>query len=186
MTLKTSNPWTIWRPIYRFTWAQWQLQSYRHFAQKINGLSTAVVLDIGTGTGEYIQFLNFDPRKKFIFSDPDYKSLQIAQRRAETKGLNAEFIVGDAFAVMDRVDNCTILSLVHVLSVLDRPFEFVDRALKKYGDEIEILAYLSKFNEVSRGQKTDFGLGFARLSATDLRSRFDVCKISRLVNLYYR
>lgn len=186
MKPQKSNLWRIWRPVYKYTWAKWQRQSYIHFANILNNSDSEIVLDIGTGTGEYIELLENHTRRKFIFSDPDAKSLNIAEYRAQMRGLNASYIVGDAFEVLSKVDDCSILSMLHVLSVLEQPFDFVDRAVKKYGEQIKIYAYLSRFNETHLSTDQDLRLGFARLRADELRKRFRVNRISSTVNLYCR
>ncbi len=58
--MRNKNPrniWRFWRPIYGFTWATWQASSYAHYASYLNALQNSIVLDIGTGTGEYIKSL---------------------------------------------------------------------------------------------------------------------------------
>lgn len=178
------NAWRIWRPVYKFTWAVWQRRSYKHYAKLVNSLENACILDIGTGTGEYIKYINPSSNCRFIFTDPDETSLKIAKKRAIHKGLNCEFIVGYADEVVEQIEHCTHLSLIHVLSVINDPFEFIDSVKLKYGNSVNIFAYLSRFNATKGSGGKSNGVGFSRLDKESLDRRFKVKKISPLNNFY--
>lgn len=177
------NIWAVWRPVYKYSWAVWQRKSYVHYANIVNKLSDAVILDIGTGTGEYIKYIRANNGVRFIFSDPDPKALEIAMQYSSRQGLNCEFIVGNADEVIKLVDNCTHVSLIHVLSVIDNPFEFVDAVKTKFSN-VKIYAYLSKLN-AKRNSKGGVGrAGFRRLDKDQLLEYFVVEPVNYLNNVY--
>jgi ubiquinone/menaquinone biosynthesis C-methylase UbiE len=183
MRHRRKNPWALWRPIYKYSWAVWQKESYKHYAQVVNNIEDGVILDIGTGTGEYIKYIKSNNRLKFIFTDPDNKSLELAKIRAHRQGLNCEFVVGYADEVLEKVSFCTHLSLIHVLSVIDEPFDFIESAKKNYKNA-KIYVYLSRFSAKSGLTMSRTRVGFRRLEKNKLIKYFQVEKISALINLY--
>jgi ubiquinone/menaquinone biosynthesis C-methylase UbiE len=184
--MRNKNPrniWRFWRPIYGFTWATWQASSYAHYASYLNTLQNSIVLDIGTGTGEYIKSLKKNDSCQFIFTDPDEKSLLIAQKNALELGLNCTFIVGGINEILESKLEYTHISLVHVLSVLDDPECSIIKIKNIQTSQVKIIAYLSRFNASSERNKKS-KLGFSRLNRKWLESEFISCRVGLFNRMY--
>jgi len=127
--------------LYAFTWAIMQKSSYRHFEKYTHGKTGCTILDIGTGTGEYIKFIA--KNNHYILTDIDSKSLKKAENRARKylKNGSWDVKVGDASSVVatEKVD---IISCLHAISSLYNPNEFVSLALDSLNQGGELLIYI--------------------------------------------
>ena len=143
------NVWTIWRPIYAFTWGIWQKNSYQHFVvmtKKYRGLS---ILDLGTGIGPYIKDLGDNNKNKFVFTDPDRLALATAEHSAK-KNLpklfatrHLQFRVGKAEEILKKINKVDIIVLIHVISVLPDPVGVLRLALTKLKPGGKIMMYVN-------------------------------------------
>jgi 2-polyprenyl-3-methyl-5-hydroxy-6-metoxy-1,4-benzoquinol methylase len=183
--LKNKNLWKFWRPFYKYTWAVWQKASYDHYAKYINALDDAIVLDIGTGIGPYISKLNPKPSTRIIFTDPDRKSIYQAMSQDHCKKHLFTFDCIDADGAIKRYKLCTHISLIHVLSVINNPFQFIKKCYKEIGDDLEILVYLSQFNAKSSLKKSSRIFGFARLQKAKLDEHFTKTRVNIINNFYF-
>jgi len=140
------NIWRYWRPIYRYTWAIAQQSSYGHF-QTYTSSGKKLVLDIGTGTGEYISSLPTD--NKYIFTDIDPVALEIASRRASEylHDGNYELIVCDAFEAIQRFKDVDIISIIHVISVVSKPGDLIRSAIEHLKPGGILLIYISRISK---------------------------------------
>jgi SAM-dependent methyltransferase len=142
----TKNIWSYWRPIYRYTWAIAQLSSYGHFRASTSS-GNKLVLDIGTGTGEYIKNLPTDNR--YIFTDIDPVSLAIAGRHAREhlREGSYELVVCDAFAALRDHGDADIVSFIHVISVVADPGELIRTAKERLKPGGTLLIYISRISK---------------------------------------
>lgn len=140
------NIWCYWRPIYRYTWAKVQKSSYDHF-QDFTECGNKLVLDIGTGTGEYVKKLSVN--NKYIFTDIDPASLKITATLAEKylKKDNYEILVCDAFEAIKRHKDIDVISIIHVISVISNPIELIGVAINKLKPGGILLIYISRVSK---------------------------------------
>lgn len=140
------NPWKYWRPIYKYTWAFVQRSSYRHFAAYTQKLSAGLVVDLGTGTGEYIHTVARGHR--YLFSDVEPRSLQLASKRAQAclPGGSWSIQLGDAESVIARAPRADVVSVIHVISVVNDPHALVAAALENLRPGGCLLIYISRFS----------------------------------------
>ena len=146
--MKKKNIWEYWRPVYGFTWAVMQRSSYRHLTQTLRHMdSPKVVLDIGCGTGEYIKHL---PRRHtYRFVDIDPKSLEIARRECERHLPAGHWSVHclDAEGALERLGPVDVITVVHVISVVDDPDDIIERAKQALNHRGELLMYISRMSK---------------------------------------
>jgi SAM-dependent methyltransferase len=142
------NSWSYWRPVYRFTWAMAQRSSYRHF-RRVAAAGSLDVLDIGTGTGEYIRTIS--PHNRYVFTDIDQPSLEIAQRRAQQRFEPDRYRVVqcDAVSAAHRHPGRNLVSMIHVISVVPDPHALIEAAKASLADDGRIVVYISRFSKYS-------------------------------------
>lgn len=158
------NKWSLWRPIYPFTWARWQAASYRHFANTLGKQHT--VLDIGTGIGSYIAQLPRD--NHYIFTDIDPIALQRAETQAQKylRPGTYQFACCDAETAVKQFGQADIISLIHVITVLPDPAAFYRVLGEHIGKGTQVYLYVNRFSKFippSWAKYTE-KLGFAPLS----------------------
>ncbi len=143
------NVWTLWRPVYSFTWGLWQKSSYEHFADFTRKNHDLTILDIGTGVGPYIKYLGEKNKNRFIFSEPDRLALKVAERRVKKylpnmmKKNAPEFLIGYAEDILKKTKKVDIIVLVHVISVLPHPDAFLKLALQHLKPGGKIMLYVN-------------------------------------------
>jgi SAM-dependent methyltransferase len=157
--MNKKNIWEYWRPVYGFTWALMQRSSYRHLIQALRRMDAPkVVLDIGCGTGEYIKHL--PQRHTYRFVDIDPKSLAIARRECERHLNPGHWSIHclDAGGALDHLGPVDVITVVHVISVVENPLDLIERAKRTLNHRGELLMYIScmskrlprRFNGVAR------------------------------------
>lgn len=141
-----NNIWRYWRPIYRYTWAIAQKSSYSHF-RSYTSSGNKLVLDIGTGTGEYIR--NLPANNRYIFTDIDPVALDIAARHAKEHlhDGNYELVVCDASEAINRFKDADIISIIHVISVVSSPGDLIRDALENLKPGGILLIYISRISK---------------------------------------
>jgi phosphatidylethanolamine/phosphatidyl-N-methylethanolamine N-methyltransferase len=179
------NPWTYWRPIYRYTWALAQRSSYKHFCSYLRNGGKRV-LDIGTGTGVYIK--NLTRNNFYYFSDVDEKSLDKAKTVAN-KYLNDNsycFYQGDALNILSEVSDVDIISLIHVISVVPEPEQLIKTAIEKLNSQGELIIYISSLSKKIplSFENTFKHLGFKPLRLENMGVKWTVHKVSPLNECY--
>jgi hypothetical protein len=184
LDMKIRNIWKLWRPIYKYTWAVWQKASYDHYVEYVSALEGATVLDIGTGIGAYIPKLNLKSGTKIIFTDPDQASIDRAMSIEHPQKDRFIFDCLDADSAIEKYRQCSHLSLIHVLSVIDEPFQFIDKCYREVGHELEVLVYLSQFNATSSKKTKSLIFGFARLHDAKLARYFKKTSVGSINNFY--
>lgn len=182
--VRIDNKWALWRPIYQYTWAKWQRSSYRHFADYINALDNATVLDLGTGIGSYIHLLKPKANTRIIFTDPDSLSLAQAAAVPSPWATNFIFDVLDAESAVAKYSEASHISLVHVYSVLTDPEAFLERC-HQFTPHVTMLIYLSRFNGMRGLDHISSALGFKQIDVSLLKSRFQHEAVGRL-NVSFR
>ncbi len=182
--MKIKNIWKLWRPFYKFTWAIWQKASYNHYIEYVNALDGATILDIGTGIGAYIPKLNLKPGTRMIFTDPDQASLAKAISQSHPQKEMFTFDCIDADTAIVKYRECTHVSLIHVLSVIEEPFQFIHKCYQEAGHDIEIIVYLSQFNASPSKKTWSRIFGFARLNEADLARYFKKKEVGAINNFY--
>lgn len=143
------NSWAYWRPVYRFTWAVAQASSYRHY----DGIVSACrgkVLDIGTGTGEYIKTL--PQANTYTFTDIDAPSLAIAKSRARQTLPQGSYQVlkCDGIEALRQNPDQDLISIIHVISVVPDPRRLLDAAVDNLAAGGRIVVYISRFSKYSK------------------------------------
>jgi len=135
----------FWTSTYKFTWAVVQRSSYKHFIKYTHNKDKSVILDIGTGTGEYIKMLA--KNNQYIFTDIDEKALKKAEQRAQKylSGSNWHIKVGDAKEILACREYPDIISLIHVISLISDPQSFIKLALGNLNNNGELLIYVSQY-----------------------------------------
>lgn len=135
----------FWTSTYKFTWAVAQSSSYKHFTKYTHTKDKSVILDIGTGTGEYIKMLAQNNR--YIFTDIDEKALKKAEQRAHKhlSQTNWHIKVGDAKEILACREYPDIISLIHVISLIKDPQAFIKLALSSLNKNGELLIYVSQY-----------------------------------------
>ena len=137
--------WSVWRPIYRWTWAQAQKSSYEHAAEWLKGKKTRV-LDVGTGTGEYIVLLPIGNR--YTFTDIHQASLDKAKARAQ-KYLNDavfDFQKISAEEALEKNPEMDVILMVHVISVIGNHEDLIRKAMKALKPGGSLLVYINRFS----------------------------------------
>lgn len=164
------NPWKLWRPVYGFTWALAQRSSYEHFCRYTREKKNCLILDVGTGTGEYIKNLGKD--NDYIFSDVDPKALNSARKKAAKylpqERWNAK--VGDADKVITISPKVDVISVIHVISVVKNPLELISKAMENLKPGGSLLIYISRFSAgiKHRCNPLTRALGFRLMNVGDL------------------
>ena len=152
--------WSLWRPIYRWTWAQAQKSSYEHAAEWLKG-KKAQVLDVGTGTGEYIAMLPAGNR--YIFTDIHLASLEKAKARAQAQ-LNAayEFQNVAAEEALEKNPGMDVILMIHVISVIGDHEKLIQKAVDALKPGGSLLVYINRFsrNFAMLDNPILLGLGF--------------------------
>lgn len=140
------NPWRYWRPIYRYTWAFLQQSSYLHFSSYTRNLQSRLIIDLGTGTGEYISKVGAS--NAYIFSDIDAVSLEKAANRASAFLPEGCWRVqlGDAREVVATAPQADVVSVIHVISVVEDPGLLIQTALDNLKPDGRLLIYISRFS----------------------------------------
>lgn len=147
------NPWLFWRPVYNFTWAKWQQSSYRHFGKWTEKQKGLKILDLGTGTGDYIRYLGKD--NYYIFTEPDKQSINQAKKQAARylKVGQYEFRLGYAEEILQKTEPVDVISMLHVISVVPNPNAVIKLCLKKIKKGGALLIYLNTRRKLSMGLK---------------------------------
>src|SRR5206468_2318080 len=116
------NSWAYWRPVYHFTWALAQSSSYRHY-RKVLSTFKGKVLDIGTGTGEYISTL--PTVNTYTFTDVDSGSLAVAEERARSTLQSGTYKIvrSDGLDALRANPHQDLISIIHVISVVPDPHQ---------------------------------------------------------------
>lgn len=143
------NSWAYWRPIYRFTWAVAQASSYRHY-DRIVSACRGKVLDIGTGTGEYIKTL---PQTNiYTFTDIDAPSLAVAKRRAKLNLPQGSYQIlkCDGIDALQKNPGQDLISIIHVISVVPDPQHLLEAAVDSLARGGKIVVYISRFSKYSK------------------------------------
>lgn len=145
-TAMRKNNWRYWRPIYSYTWAKVQRSSYDHFQGFTEG-GNKLVLDIGTGTGEYVK--NLSPNNKYIFTDIDPVALKITAKYAKEylKEGNYEIFVCDALEAIKRHKDVDVISIIHVVSVISNPRDLIKTAINHLKPGGILLIYISRISK---------------------------------------
>lgn len=140
------NSWKYWRHVYSYTWAVAQRSSYEHFQHYIRG-GNKVVLDIGTGVGEYIKKL--PKNNRYIFTDLDPIALGDAevQCRKHLKPETYELVCCDAVEAVSRSSDIDVLSLIHVISVVDDPEALISASIRSLRPGGILLIYISSISK---------------------------------------
>ena len=172
------NKWTCWRSIYPYTWAVWQKSSYQHFAEYVNALEHAIVLDLGTGIGACIPLLKLKPSTRIIFTDPDSVSLSQAQTVSNESSKQFTFDVLDAKSAIEKYSTATHVSLLHVYSVLPDPLILLEQCRRQVPQAL-LLIYLSKFNGIPWLNFLSSAFGFAQIDRALLEAQFSVSPVGR-------
>lgn len=143
------NSWSYWRPIYHLTWAIAQRSSYKHYKSVVADCH-GKVLDIGTGTGEYIQDL--PKRNTYTFTDIDAPSLAVAEKRAKERLGNGTYKIlnCDGVHALKAITNQDLISIIHVISVVPDPEELLKLAIEKLAPGGKIVVYISRFSKYSK------------------------------------
>ncbi len=180
-----SNRWKYWRPIYRFTWALAQSSSYRDFNAHLRG-EAKKVLDIGSGTGEYIKSLRTDCQ--FYFSDIEAASLAKAKSRAQRylRPGSFHFLQADAHEAIKQVPSVDVISLLHVISVIPEPQKLIEEAYDKLSPGGELLIYISRMSKrFADVEGVMFRqLGFDTVDLMSMRSDWEIKKVGALNERY--
>lgn len=144
------NPWRFWRPFYKYTWAVAQRSSYHHFSQYTQNVHSRLILDLGTGTGEYISQVGRS--NHYIFSDLDCNALRIAACKAEQHLPSAGWCVmqGDALQLVRAAPPADIVSAIHIISVVSDPEALIAAALHNLKPGGKLLIYISRFSRHCR------------------------------------
>jgi SAM-dependent methyltransferase len=138
------NIWKYWRPIYRWTWAKAQESSYQHAAEWLKG-KKATVLDVGTGTGEYIALL--PQENHYIFTDIDEGSLKKATRRAMDRlGWGFEVKKLSAMEALEQHQDLDVILMVHVISVIGNHEALIRKAMECLKPGGSLLIYINRFS----------------------------------------
>ena len=140
------NIWSYWRPIYQYTWAIAQHSSYAHFRTSTSS-GNKLVLDIGTGTGEYIK--NLPAGNRYLFTDIDPISLAVAARHARKhlREGSYELVVCDALEAIRTYSDADIISIIHVISVVSDPGELIRSAKERLKPGGTLLIYISRISK---------------------------------------
>ena len=155
------NIWKLWRPIYKWTWAQAQKSSYAHASAWLSQKKGLNVLDLGTGTGEYIESLPQGHR--YIFTDIDLPSLKQAQKRAQAHlSGNYECQELSAEEALEAHKNSDVIFMIHVVSVIGDHEKMIRQAIDSLKPGGSLLVYISRMSRTF--SKLDnpllLGLGF--------------------------
>lgn len=169
------NPWRYWKPVYGFTWALFQRSSYRHFSDFTRSAPVGkLVIDVGTGTGEYIKYVS--PANRYIFTDIDSQAIRCAADAARASLPEGSWSVriGDARHVMEALPHADLISVIHVISVVDDPASVIDLALQRLNPSGVLLIYISKLSKPLRylGDSIFRPLGFRLLDVEAYLPRF--------------
>jgi phosphatidylethanolamine/phosphatidyl-N-methylethanolamine N-methyltransferase len=169
-----SNPWELWRPFYKYTWAVVQRSSYRHFSRYTQSISSQLILDLGTGTGEYISRVGH--ANYYIFSDLDPAALRIAASRAQSHLPVASWNImhGDALQLVRAAPAADIVSVIHIISVVPDPNALIAAALLNLKPGGILLIYISRFSRHCRHICNPFfqALGFRLLDIENMLPAF--------------
>lgn len=179
------NIWKYWRPVYKYTWAVWQRSSYEHYTDFLNSIKgKTTVVDVGSGTGEYLKSLSYKDILEIYITDPDDESLKLAiENASHLKGS----VVHKCCGVDDALYLCNgpnVISYVHVLSVIDDPYLYIAKSKEVLADGGVILVYLSKFNGVTFLDVVSRLFGFRQLLVDDVLQGFDKQSVG-LLNYCY-
>lgn len=168
------NVWKYWRPIYKYTWAVWQKSSYGHYIDFLSSLNgEKKILDVGSGTGEYLKSLPYRGDVQIYITDPDSDSLKLAVENASHL---SESLLHQCCGVDDALYLCkapNVISYVHVLSVIDNPHAYIAKSKEVLAEGGTILVYLSKFNGVTWLDVVSKIFGFRQLMVDDVLKGFD-------------
>lgn len=172
------NKWTCWRPIYPYTWALWQQSSYRHFANYINALEGATILDLGTGIGSYIPLLKLRPGTRIIFTDPDPLALAQAQLIRSDSSSHFSFDVLDANRAIEKYSSVTHVSMLHVYSVLPDAVGLLEQCHRQTPKAF-LMIYLSKLNGRPWLNFLSTAFGFSQVDRGLLQTKFSMSSVGR-------
>lgn len=142
------NSWAYWRPIYRYTWALAQRSSYLHF-RRLTACAPLRVLDIGTGTGEYIETIA--PDHEYTFTDIDGPSLDTARERARKRLPPGRYRIeqSDGVSALRRHPGQDLIAMIHVVSVVPDPHALIEAAKDCLNENGRIVVYISRFSKYS-------------------------------------
>ena len=172
------NRWPCWRAVYPYTWAIWQRSSYRHFANYVNALEDATILDLGTGIGSYIPLLKLKSGTHIIFTDPDPIALARAQSILSDSSSHFSFDVLDANSAIEKYSSVTHVSMLHVYSVLPDAVGLLEQCHRQTPKAF-FMIYLSKFNGRPWLNFLSTMFGFSQIDREALKAKFAVSPVGR-------